>query len=318
MYERNRLYYDYFKRIPVPYPPIDEQEKIVAVIHQKSREFQNLISVKRRLIELLNERKLEIISRAMTRGLDSNVRLKPSGSEWLGDVPQHWEIKPLKRWVNINERTLQENTDPNYSFYYIDIGSVGTGYLINQPEKMLFSNAPSRARRMLKCGDTIISTVRTYLKAIYFISAKIENHIASTGFAVLAPKSEVNPEYLSYLIQSNFFIDHVTANSKGVAYPAITESEMGTFYVPIPPDINEQKEILNSIKKSITPIDEIINKIRDEIEFILEYRTRLISDIITGKVDIRYEKITTIPVTSPNESDIVRPDDDLFSSEEDD
>src|SRR5690606_36398586 len=103
---------------------------------------------KRRLIELLTEQKQAIIHQAVTRGLDPNVKLKPSGVEWLADIPEHWEVKPVKHWVKINSKSLPEDTDANFVFEYIDIGSVGRGVLTKPPEVMTFKQAPSHARRV--------------------------------------------------------------------------------------------------------------------------------------------------------------------------
>ncbi len=92
---------------------------------------------------------------------------KPSGIPWLGDVPEHWDLVRLKHAVQINPETLSEDTDPEYLFDYMDINSVGTGYMSTPPEHQVFGNAPSRARRVVRQGDTAISTVRTYLNRNY-------------------------------------------------------------------------------------------------------------------------------------------------------
>ena len=145
---------------------------------------------------------------------------KPSGIPWLSKVPEHWDVKPLKHWCLINSEALAEDCDPDYCFDYLDISCVGTGHLSAQPEHLLFESAPSRARRVLRQGDTVISTVRTYLKAIYYLGEEWPDLIASTGFAVLRPQAPVTPALLGYLLQSDPFIEQVTANSIGVAYPA--------------------------------------------------------------------------------------------------
>jgi len=87
----------------------------------------------------------------------------------VGEIPQHWKTQPLKHWVIINAEVLPEDTNPEHEFNYLEIGSVGRGTLIQKPEHLRFERAPSRARRVVHKGDTIISTVRTYLKAVYFI-----------------------------------------------------------------------------------------------------------------------------------------------------
>lgn len=287
--DRNRLYWESFKQMPSLVPPRPEQDQIVAYLRAQDAHIARFIKTKRELIKLLTEHKLRIIDHAVTRGLDASVALKPSGIEWLGDVPEHWEAKPLKRWVRLNSRTLGQKTNPDFEFRYLDIGSVQTGRLVKELERIRFEAAPSRARRVLRRGDTIISTVRTYLKAIWYVGedADADDLIASTGFAVLTPGKKVEPEYLGYVIQSSAFVNRVAANSIGIAYPAIAETVLGRFPVALPPTVEEQQAIVAHIKTESAPLDDAITRTEDEIKLIREYRDRLIADVVTGQVDVR-------------------------------
>lgn len=282
-----RLYTDDFYNVTALLPPREEQDQIVAYLRAQDAHIARFIKAKRELIKLLTEQKLAIIDHAVTRGLDPNVRLKPSGIEWLGEVPEHWEVKPLKRWVRINARTLSEKTDPDFEFRYVDIGSVKTGRLVKELEHIRFEAAPSRARRVLRRGDTIISTVRTYLRAIWYVDEDADDLIASTGFAVLTPGKGVEPEYLGYVIQSSSFVNRVTANSIGIAYPAIAETVLGRFLVALPSTVDEQQSIVAHIKSESTPLDDAITRAEEEIKLIREYRDRLIADVVTGQIDVR-------------------------------
>lgn len=285
--DRNRLYWESFKQMPSLVPPRPEQDQIVAYLRAQDAHIARFIKTKRDLIKLLTEQKLRIIDHAVTRGLDSSVALKASGIEWLGEVPEHWEVKPLKRWVRLNARTLGQKTRTDFEFRYVDIGSVQTGRLVKEPERIRFEAAPSRARRVLRRGDTIISTVRTYLKAIWYVGEDADDLIASTGFAVLTPGSGVEPEYLGYVIQSSPFVNRVTANSIGIAYPAIAETVLGRFPVALPPTVDEQQAIVAHIKTESAPLDDAIARTEEEIKLIREYRDRLIADVVTGQVDVR-------------------------------
>ncbi|WP_227874042.1 restriction endonuclease subunit S [Cupriavidus metallidurans] len=282
-----RLYSDRFAALEIPLPPRPEQDQVVAYLQAQDAHIARLIKAKRDLIELLTEQKLRIIDHAVTRGLDASVALKPSGIEWLGDVPEHWSVKPLKRWVRLNARVLGEKTDPDFEFRYLDIGSVKTGRLAKELERLRFENAPSRARRVLRRGDTIISTVRTYLKAVWYVNEEAEDLIASTGFAVLTPGRDVEPEYLGYVIQSSGFVNRVTANSIGIAYPAIAETVLGRFPVVMPSTLEEQQAILAHVKAESAPLDQAIEQALIEIKLIREYRDRQIADVVTGQVDVR-------------------------------
>ena len=284
---RLRLYANQFLDISFIRPPLEEQDQIVAYLRAQDALIGRFIKAKRNIIDLLTEQKLRIIDHAVTQGCDSSVKLKPSGIEWVGEVPEHWSIKPLKRWVRINERSLGENTDPDFEFRYVDIGSVKTGRLTGELQRLRFENAPSRARRVLCRGDTIISTVRTYLKAIWYVEEDAPDLIASTGFAVLRPGAGVEPEYLGYVIQSSDFVNRVTANSIGVAYPGIAESVLGRFPVSMPRTVEEQRRIVAHIKTESAPLDHAIERALEEIRLIREYRDRLISDVVTGQLDAR-------------------------------
>jgi len=282
-----RLYTDDFYNVSALLPPTEEQDQIVAYLRAQDAHIARFIKAKRELIGLLNEQKLQIIDQAVTRGLDASAKLKPSGIDWLGEVPEHWLIKPLKRWVTINASTLGEKTSPDFEFRYVNIGAVKTGGLARELERLRFEAAPSRARRVLRRGDTIISTVRTYLKAIWYVNEDAEDLIASTGFAVMTPGKNVEPEYLGYVIQSTGFVDRVTANSIGIAYPAIAETVLGRFPVAMPSTLEEQQGIVARIKQESAPLDEAVEQAKDEIKLIREYRDRLIADVVTGQVDVR-------------------------------
>lgn len=282
-----RLYTDDFYAIRAVVPPPEEQQQILGFIDSLTARANKFIRNKRRLIELLKEQKQNVINQAVTRGLNPKVKFKPSGVEWIGDIPEHWAVAPLKHLAGINTRVLPESTDENYTFKYFDISSVGTGRLTGEPETLRFGKAPSRARRILKKGDTILSTVRTYLKAVYYVSDEVEDWIASTGFAALTPKREIHPPFLGVLIQSDNFINRVIRESIGVAYPAIAETKLGTLHLAYPVSFEEQQEILEHIANASRAMDQAITRAQREIELMREYRTRLISDVVTGQVDVR-------------------------------
>ncbi|MCB5286141.1 MAG: restriction endonuclease subunit S [Candidatus Cloacimonetes bacterium] len=309
--DRNRLYWQDFKRMPSPVPPIEEQRHITRFLDAVGSKAQRFIRNKRRLIELLKEQKQNVINQAVTRGLDPKVKFKPSGVEWIGDIPEHWEIAPLKHLASINARVLPESTDENYTFKYCDISSVGTGRLTGEPETLRFGQAPSRARRILKKGDTILSTVRTYLKAVYYVADEVEDWIASTGFAALTPKKEIHPPFLGLLIQSGNFINRVIRESIGVAYPAIAETKLGTLHLAYPVSFEEQQEILEHIADSSKAIDQAITRTEREIALMREYRIRLISDVVTGQVDVR-----GIEVPDVAEDELLALDEDTAESDD--
>ena len=283
---RLRMYTDDLYCLEVPLPPLAEQAAIVRYLDHTDGRIRRYLRSRERLIELLKEYRQAVIHETVTQGLDPDVPLKPSGVEWIGDIPAHWEVRRLKHWVRINEAMLPETTDPDFEFRYLEIGVVGTGVLVEEPATIRFAHAPSRARRIVKSGDTIISTVRTYLKAVWFAEEVNDALICSTGFAVLTPRRATVPKFVSYAVQDHAFTDRVTAESVGIAYPAIAESRFRSFHVCVPP-LAEQTAIAAYLDKQTAAISAAMARAQREIDLLSEYRMRLIADVVTGQVDVR-------------------------------
>ena len=208
---------------------------------------------------------------------------KPSGVSWLGEIPEHWEVRRLKYSASINDEALPETTYPDFEFTYVDIGRVDASKGIVATETYRFEDAPSRARRIVRQGDTIVSTVRTYLRAIAAIRKPAKNLIVSTGFAVVRPRS-LDPGYLSYALRSPFFVETVVSRSTGVSYPAINAPEVGNIGVTLPP-LDEQKAIAAFLDRETARIDALIEKKRRQIELLQEKRSALISHAVTKGLD---------------------------------
>lgn len=210
---------------------------------------------------------------------------KPSGVDGLGSVPTHWEVRRIRAWLGINERTLSEKTDPEYQFDYLDIGSVGTGRLAEGPARVRFKDSPSRARRIVRRGDTVVSTVRTYLKAVWHAGDTVDDLIASTGFAVLTPRRDAVPRFIGYCCQSNSFTDRVTAESVGIAYPAIAESKIATLKVCVPP-VSEQAAIVHFLDHATSRIDQYIRVREKLIALLEEQKLAMVHEAVTGQIDV--------------------------------
>lgn len=161
---------------------------------------------------------------------------------WQGELPKDCPIVPLKYLVSINPTPLREDTPLDYEIRYIDISSVSSHGEVIEVTAMPFRDAPSRARRIVKEGDIIVSTVRTYLKAIAYVDGDDNCLICSTGFAVLRPGNRVHPRFLFYWTRSNLFVDEICARSIGVSYPAINAHEIGSIPFPVL-DMAQQQSI---------------------------------------------------------------------------
>ena len=202
---------------------------------------------------------------------------KDSGVQRLGQIPNHWNIGKLKHVATCNDEVLNENTDPDSLINYVEISDVDSIDGVKSSTQYTFKEAPSRARRITRIGDVIISTVRTYLKAIASIA---ENDlIVSTGFAVIRPKS-INSTFLKYSLLNVSFIDEVISKSVGVSYPAITSTELMGIEVIIPP-LFEQEVIAAYLDQKVGMIDAILSEKEEMVEQLQQYRKSLISETVT-------------------------------------
>ncbi len=200
-------------------------------------------------------------------------------------LPAGWDERRLKFVASCNDETLSEDTDPDYEMAYVDISSVSLEDGITSTELVSFEKAPSRARRIVRDGDTIISTVRTYLKAIAAIDKPPRNLIVSTGFSVIRPFKFLDSRFLGYALQNTKFIDRVVAHSTGVSYPAINPTELIAISVRYPIDRAEQKHIANFLDWKTGQIDALIAKKRALLDRLKEQRLAIITHAVTRGLD---------------------------------
>ena len=210
---------------------------------------------------------------------------KESGVEWLGEVPGHWNVTPLKFSASCNDAVLPDSTDEDYEIKYVEISDVNEISGITGSTSYKFSDAPSRARRMLQDGDVLISTVRTYLRAIAPVVTPPENLIASTGFAVIRPRKGIlDGTFLGYLLRAEWWISEVIARSVGVSYPAINASDLIGLNVPVPA-WHEQIQIARFLDHETARIDALIEEQQCLVELLKEKRQAVISHAVTKGLD---------------------------------
>jgi type I restriction enzyme S subunit len=205
---------------------------------------------------------------------------KDSGVEWLGEVPEHWEEKPLKTVTSINDEVLSESVSTDHEIEYVDISSVSLTNGIERTESMIFGDAPSRARRIPRDGDVLVATVRTYLKAIAPVVSPPSNLVASTGFAVVRPQCGIHPGYLKYALQEEHFIQQVISRSTGVSYPAVNASDIARISLSLPKQ-SEQRAIATFLDRETAKIDALIAEQQRLIELLQEKRQAVISHAAT-------------------------------------
>ncbi|MCR4848233.1 MAG: restriction endonuclease subunit S [Bacteroidales bacterium] len=202
---------------------------------------------------------------------------KASGIEWLDEIPSHWKEEKLKHIASYNDDVLLEDTPANQSINYVEISDVDSVSGIKGYTTYLFKDAPSRARRCTKKNDIIVSTVRTYLKAIAPVLQ--DNLIVSTGFAVIRPQ-KVHPAFLAYSLLNEGFIGEVISKSVGVSYPAINATDLVEIKLPIPP-IPEQQAIASYLESKVSQIDSIIAEKEAMVDDLQNYRKSIITETVT-------------------------------------
>lgn len=267
-------------------PTLSEQNQIVSFLDTKTSLIDSLIEKTKRKIELLKEKRTSLINEVVTKGLNTNVEMKDSGVEWIGKIPSHYQFGKLKHLCKENQRSLPNSVDPYYELNYIEISDVNSEGVIGNPTPYVFSESPSRCRRIVQKGDVIVSTVRTYLKSIGLIEEEVEDLICSTGFSVLTPNNEINSKYLFYLLRTEWFISMVISKSEGVSYPSIQSEKLMNIDV-VYCELSEQQQIVSYLDEHTQLIDKTISVEKRRIDTLKEYRQSLISEVVTGKLDVR-------------------------------
>jgi len=288
-----RLYTPDFYNLFSVFPPFKEQKQIVNYIRYKSVEIGHFISNKQRLIELLKEQKTAIVNRAVTKGLNPHAPMKPSDIQWLAEIPAHWKILPLKHIAKIQTGvTLGKSyTDVTLETRpYLRVANVQDGYLDLSDIKNIELPKSEVNRYILKVNDVLMTEGGDFdkLGRGYVWEGQIQdclhqNHI----FAVRPDLSCLKSYFLAVLMKSSYGRNYFIFTSKQTTNLASTNSTTLKNLKIILPSVDEQTEILNFIEEESAKIDFAIAKIEKEIELIQEYRTTLISDAVTGKIDVR-------------------------------
>ena len=313
--DRNRLYWQDFKRMPSVVPPIEEQRQIARFLDGKTSQINKFIRNKRRLIELLKEQKQNIINQAVTRGLDPNVKLKPSGVEWIGDIPEHWEICRLRNVVS-----SVTSGSRGWSLYAADDGPlfIRIANLSRESLEMRFDdvvrlNLPNTSETQRTCvqpGD-ILASITAYIGSIAVVPDNFETAYVSQHVARCAPRhNENHSKWIGYVLLSRIGKTHGQLSLYGGTKDGLSLDDVKNYPVLLPPK-SEQKHIVDNLECSLSTTDQAIKHAQREIELVREYHTRLISDVVTGQVDVRH-----ITVPEADETDLTPLDEDDIDAEE--
>lgn len=274
-----RLYTDDFYDVSALIPPRAEQDQIVAYLRAQDVNFSRFIKAKRELIGLLTEQKLRIIDHAVTRGLDDSVALKPSGIEWLEDIPKHWELRRLKFLAS---NTTNQTTTKASDEIYLAMEHVQSWTGVAQPLEGEVEFA-STVKRFV-ADDVLFGKLRPYLAKV--TRAKCDGVCVSEFLVLRSRKELILPAYLEQLLRCKRVIDLINSSTAGAKMPRANWTFIGNVRLPVPRK-DEQEAILSHIKIETKDLDETIARAEEEIKLIREYRDRQIADVVTGQVDVR-------------------------------
>jgi len=291
--DRNRLYWDDFKKMPSLVPPRVEQDKIVTYLRAQDAHVARLVKAKRELIALIIEQKLRVIDQAVTRGVDAKTRLKPSDIDWLGEIPEHWQLRRLKFLSrNVTNQSNAKRSDEVY--LALEHVESWTGVARPLEGDVEFASTVKR----FAVDDVLFGKLRPYLAKV---TRADRAGVCVSEFLVLRSRSGlVLPAYLEQLLRSKRVIDLINSSTAGAKMPRADWTFIGNVSLPLPP-ISEQVAILSFIEHETKDLDETRQRANNEIELVHEYRNRLIADVVTGQADVRdWDPNTDDVVTDEN------------------
>ena len=267
--------------LPFPLPPLPEQRVIVRYLDHVDERIRRYVSVKERLIALLEEERQAVIHRAVTRGLDPNVPLKPSGVEWLGDVPAHWEVRRAKfLYREIDERSLNGKEE------LMSVSHI-TGVTPRKKNVTMFLAESNVGYKLCRLGDVVINTMWAYMAAL---GVARQEGLVSPSYGVYRPfhLSCMNYDYIDPLLRTELYRTEYFARSTGITASRLRLYPEAFLDIPLLcPPLPEQTDIVEYLDEATADIDAAITRARCQIELLREYRTRLIADVVTGKLDVR-------------------------------
>lgn len=286
-----KLMNDMMSPIKICFPPLPEQNQIAKYLDHKTTKIDFLIEKKNRLIELFKEERTAVINQTVTKGLDSNVPMKDSGIEWLGKIPEHWEVKRLKYLSDVVlGKMLTPNDKGGYHLKpYLRAKNL-TWLKVDAKDikEMWFSETELKQYRLFK-DDLLVSeggeVGRTCIWNGEILECYIQNSVNRVRFY-----ENMVPRYFLYLCLIYGYKGHFDAVVSKVSIAHLTKEKLIDIFFVVPP-FNEQEDIVKFIENDVLSIDHIISKSEIEIELLQEYRTALISEVVTGKIDVREEKI---------------------------
>ena len=294
---RQSMGYEELKRLPLIVPPLEEQTKIVQYIKSKEEKINHFIQQKQQLIELLKEQRQCVINEAVTKGINPKAKMKASGAEWLGDIPEHWEVRRLK---NVS-RTISKGTTPSTvgsetteegtirflraeNLYENRITLSPVFYIDEKTDEILF-------RSRLETNDVLLVIAGATIGRTGIVTKEMLPANTNQAVCFIRPQN-IMADFLLLWMQTTYITSQIWLNATQAAQPNLAMSKISTFYI-LYPIIKEQHQIVEHIKTETATIDIAIAKAEKEIELIKEYKEAMISEVVMGKIDVKSVEIAS-------------------------
>lgn len=286
-----RVSWDDMGRMPITWPGIDEQITIAAHLDHETARIDALINRKTRFIELLREKRQALITQAVTKGLDPNVKMKDSGVEWLGEVPEHWEVKRLKFIATVQTGVAKGKDTADQKTIevpYLRVANVQDGYLDLSEVATIEIVASDLSRYLLQPGDVLMNEGGDFdkLGRGHVWNGEIESCIHQNHVFAVRPHG-LSSRWLNTFASSSAAQFYFMGRSKqSTNLASISSSNLMELAVPLPPDV-EQKAILDKLASVLVRVDSSLQKTERSIELLKERRSALITAAVTGQIDLR-------------------------------
>jgi type I restriction enzyme S subunit len=281
------------KNLSVPVPPLSEQQEIATYLDKKTAKIDELMAEKTNQVEDLQSYRTSVITEAVTRGLNPNAPLRQSGIDWIGEIPEHWKILKLKFGLSeIKDGThfSPETVENGYSYVTAtDVRGIGIDYASTKKV------SDDDYLKLVQSGCEILKNDVLLVKdgaTTGRVGMKIDDTPAVTlsSVAMLRTKSHSRHKFLYYILQSDIIQSQISVAMAGAAMPRITLEKLGNFLSLFPP-FNEQQEIAAYLDEKTAKIDKLISELNTQLAELADYKQAVISEAVTGKVDVRNYRI---------------------------
>ena len=290
---RMKIPIDKFKSLMFPVPPIVDQNAIVEYLDIKTDWIDRIIKKYERLIILLEEKRVALINQVVTKGLNPNVSMKDSGVEWIGEIPKHWDITRLKFLISKNAQygaNCEPEPDSNkFDYRYVRITDIDDDATLK--ENIVYLSAENAKGFVLNEGDVLFARSGATVGKTYLYN-KHDGACCYAGYLIrYVPNKELlNPKYLLYFSFSKSYVEWIKIVSTQATIQNVSADKYDNLIISLP-NIEEQNKIVSFLDNKISNIDSSISKINENIELLEEYKASLIHHVVTGKIDVRGEKI---------------------------